>query len=37
MVLHAIGGIVVLLLAIVLSIYKPRGMTAIGLRAAAQR
>lgn len=33
MVLHGTGGIVVLLIATVLSVYKPRGMTRHGARA----
>jgi hypothetical protein len=32
MILHAAGGLVVLIVATVLSIYKPRGMTAYGAR-----
>ncbi|MGE3717992.1 MAG: hypothetical protein AB7G07_06310 [Bauldia sp.] len=37
MVLHGSGGLLVLLFATVLSIYKPRGMTAYGVRALAAR
>jgi hypothetical protein len=33
MVLHAVGGIAVLITAMVLSIYKPPGITSIGARA----
>lgn len=33
LILHGTGGMVVLLVITVLSIYKPRGMTAIGVRA----
>jgi hypothetical protein len=32
LILHASGGLVVVLLALVLSIYKPRGMTRYGVR-----
>ena len=32
LVLHASGGLIVVLLALVLSIYKPRGLTPYGLR-----
>jgi hypothetical protein len=35
MVLHGAGGLAVLLAVTVLSIYKPRGMTALGVRAIA--
>lgn len=33
MILHATGGLIVLLVITILSIYKPRGMTAIGVKA----
>jgi ABC-type sulfate transport system permease component len=32
LIIHASGGLVVVLLALVLSIYKPRGMTRYGVR-----
>jgi hypothetical protein len=35
MIVHAGGGLVVLLLATLLSVYKPRGLTRRGLRAGA--